>query len=135
MSLLADSPSMKRSAQRSPRSHKISIDIEQKSIQWIKDLGFKNFIKKNSELFKDPLRNGVLLIKIINRLELLPLIEYYMENPKNIQECQINLNFAFENLSKGKLAIPLYLLMSPDNIIKGKHEFIWGIFHHILTGT
>jgi len=87
MSLLTDSPSMKRSAQRSPRSNKISIDIEQKSVQWIKDLGFKNFINKNSELFKDPLRNGVLLIKIINKLELLPLIEYYMENPKNIQEC------------------------------------------------
>ena len=77
--------------------------MEKEASQWLKSLGFVYlFIQKNKPLFDDPLRNGTLLCKLLNKLEMAK-INYFVEHPKNIDECKYNIEIAFKNLKNKNL--------------------------------
>ena len=49
---------------------RVTLEMETIANEWLKSQGFRNFAVRGRKLFEDPLRNGTLLLSLIQKLEI-----------------------------------------------------------------
>jgi hypothetical protein len=100
-------------------------------------MGFAQLLTatRGRKLFEDPLRNGTLLVALLQRLEI-GHIEKFYANPHSIEECTFNIEAALTLLrsQKNQLGVPLYLLQKVEEVVRGEHEAVWGIYYFLMKG-
>ena len=106
--------------------------MEVEAEQWLLQLGFRaQLASKNGPLFTDPLRNGLLLCLVVNRVKCKSLGKIYKE-PKSIGQCRFNIEKALQILREEKdTEFPLVLLWKTNEVLQGDENIIWGIFYYI----
>ena len=117
---------------RDPRSKSkneedlIVVDIETENIinEWLIRLGLPRIpVNQNLPLFEDSLRNGILLVKLLDKLKIEKLNRIYHE-PKSIDECRYNIYTVFRALSKNAISIPSFLKGKEEAILKGNRSVV-----------
>ncbi|KAL4463923.1 hypothetical protein ABPG74_005860 [Tetrahymena malaccensis] len=119
--------------QNTPKVIAITLEMEIQTNQFLNKLGFNQYIvKKDKHLFEDPLRNGTLLCKLVEKLN--QRVERYFAKPKNIEECRFNIESALQPLRsiQESINIPFYLLFKTEEILKGEHDAIWGLLYNLM---
>lgn len=107
--------------------------MEMQTNSFLNRLGFREYlVKKDRQLFEDPLRNGTLLCKLVEALnQSISLIIY---NPRNIHDCRANIENALSSLRAicTETSIPLFLLHKGEDILKGDHDTIWSLLYTLM---
>ncbi|EAR85796.2 hypothetical protein TTHERM_00312780 (macronuclear) [Tetrahymena thermophila SB210] len=119
--------------QNTPKVIAITLEMEIQTNQFLNKLGFNQYIvKKDKHLFEDPLRNGTLLCKLVEKLN--QRVDRYFAKPKNIEECRFNIESALQPLRsvQESINIPFYLLFKTEEILKGEHDAIWGLLYNLM---
>ena len=104
----------------------IVVDIETENIinEWLIRLGLPRIpVNQNLPLFEDSLRNGFLLVKLLERLKIEKINKIYHE-PKSIDECRYNVYTVFRALSKNAISIPSFLKGKEEAILKGNRSIV-----------
>ena len=96
------------------------------------DFSYQQF--KNSEMFQDPYRNGILFAKLFCFLEKLDMFGL-SAFPQNIAECSRNLMKVFSAIRQKRTEIPRQLLTvnGVEEILKGNRAYIFTILVYLKS--
>ena len=110
----------------------ISLEGENQVFEWLKVMGFKALLMRESTtLFEDPFRNGTLIAYVIGRVENERMHSLYKE-PRSIDECRHNVYQAFLTLARRQTPIPSYLKGKEEAILKGDRNIILALLYSMM---
>ena len=110
----------------------ISLEGENQVFEWLKVMGFKALLMRESTtLFEDPFRNGTLIAYVIGRVENERMHSLY-KDPRSIDECRHNVYQAFLTLARRQTPIPSYLKGKEEAILKGDRNIILALLYSLM---
>ena len=110
----------------------ITFDMQQDVELWLQQLGLASYLlRRDCSLFKDPFRNGVLLVNILSKIENEKIQTFY-SNPETIEQCRKNIYSTLELLRKRKTPIPYRFSKQEEAILQGDHNVIWGLLYSLM---
>ena len=110
----------------------ITFDMQQDVEIWLEQIGLSSYLhRRDSSLFKDPFRNGVLLATVVGKIENEKLPAFY-PHPETIEQCRKKIYSALELLRRKKTPIPYRFSKQEEAILQGDYNVTWGLLYSLM---